>query len=111
MKLSEIKGERVFDVIAEVIDPIVSIAQDKEAAELFAPKQKPDDVTPWDFFLQRVRKSLPSLLRAHREVFVTIMAAVNDVTPEEYTENMTLATLLSDVVELVTDNEFTAFFG
>lgn len=111
MKLSEIKGERVFDVIAEVIDPIVSIAQDKEAAELFAPKEKPKDVEPWDFFLQRVRKSLPKLLKDHKDDFVTIMASVNNTTPKEYTKNMTLATLLSDVVELVTDREFVSFFG
>ena len=111
MKLSEIKGERVFDVIAEVIDPIVSIAQDKEAAELFAPKQKPKDMEPWDFFLQRVRKSLPKLLKDHRDDFVTIMAAVNDTTPKKYMDGMTLATLLNDVVELITDREFVSFFG
>ena len=111
MKLSEIKGERVFDVIAEVIDPIVSIAQDKEAAELFAPKEKPEDMEPWDFFLTRIKKSLPKLLRDHKEEFVTIMAAVNDTTPEKYKKNMTLATLLNDVVELVTDREFVSFFG
>lgn len=111
MKLSEIKGERVFDVLSEVIDPIVNIAQDKEAAALFAPKEKPKDMEPWDFFLSRVKGSLPKLLRDHKDDFVTIMAAVNDVTPAKYKKDMTLATLLGDVIELLTDREFVSFFG
>lgn len=30
MKLSDVKGDRVIDVIADVIEPISNIAQDKE---------------------------------------------------------------------------------
>lgn len=111
MKLSDIRGERVFDVVAEIIDPIVSIAQDKDAADLFAPREKPKDMEPWEFFLSRVKRSLPPLLRTHREDFVRIMAVINDVTPEEYKRELTLAKLFSDVTELVTDREFTSFFG
>lgn len=111
MKLSDIRGERVFDVVAEIIDPIVSIAQDKDAADLFAPREKPKDMEPWEFFLSRVKRSLPPLLKTHRDDFVRIMATVNDVTPEEYKSELTLAKLFSDVTELVTDKEFTSFFG
>ena len=112
MRLSDIRGERVFDVVADIIDPIASIAMDKDASELFAPKEeRPEGMTNWDFFLHRVRRSLPPLLRTHRSELVTIMAAVNDVDPDEYMENVTLATLFSDIIELVTDQEFSSFFG
>ena len=39
MKLSDIKGDRVFDVIADLIDPVASIAQDAQAAALFRPAE------------------------------------------------------------------------
>ena len=44
MKLSKIKGERVFDVIADIINPIANIAEDKEAAALFQRQKLPDGV-------------------------------------------------------------------
>ena len=111
MKLSEVRGERVFDVIAEVIDPIVSIAQDENAAELFQPKELPKGMTPWEFFLQRARKSLPALVRDHKGEMAQIMACINGVTVEEYMEGLTLPKFFADLTELLTDREFTSFFA
>lgn len=111
MKLSEIKGERVFDVLADVIDPIVSIAQDEDAAALFKPEALPEGMDPWDFFLQRVKRSLPPLMKAHKKDFITIMAALHGVTTKQYAKDVTMASLFADLVELVTDKEFASFFG
>lgn len=111
MRLSEIKGERVFDVVADIIDPIVSIAQDKDAADIFTPKELPEGMTPVEFFIERIKKSLPSLVRNHKEELTCIMAAVNDMTPEEYVKELTFPKLFADLTELVTDSEFTSFFG
>lgn len=111
MKLSDVKGERTFDVVADLIGPIVSIAKDKDAADLFQPKELPEGMTPWEFFLSRVEKSLPPLMKAHRNELVTIMATINGVTEEEYVKNVNLGSLFADLVELVTDKEFTSFFG
>ena len=111
MRLSDIKGERVFDVIADIIDPIVTIAEDKNAAELFQPKELPKGMTPWEFFLQRAKKSIPPLMKDHKAELCKIMATVNGVTVEEYLKDITLAKLLSDLTELLTDREFTSFFN
>ena len=35
MKLSDVKGERTIEVIAEIIDPIANIAEDEEASAMF----------------------------------------------------------------------------
>ena len=35
MKLSAIHGERVFDVIADIIEPIANIAGDEKASAMF----------------------------------------------------------------------------
>lgn len=111
MKLSDIRGERVFEVVADIIDPIVSIAEDKDAAELFKPKEKPEGMDNWSFFLSRLKTSLPSLMRAHKDELATIMAVMNDVSREEYVKDLTLIKLIADVTELVTDRSFSSFFG
>ena len=111
MKLSEIKGERVFDVIADVIDPIVSIAQDDDAAALFKPQPLPEGMEPWDFFLQRLRDNLPALVKAHKDELSLIMATLNEMTVDEYVENLTIPKLIGDLIDLVTDAEFVSFFN
>lgn len=111
MKLSEIRGERVFDVIADVIDPIVTIASDKEAAGLFKREKCPEGMEPWQFFLEKVRKSLPTLVKTHKKELVTILAAINDVDEEEYVKELSFPKLLADLIELVNDTEFVSFFA
>lgn len=111
MRLSEIKGERVFEVIADLVDPIAEIAMDKEASDLFKSEAKPEGMEPWDFFLSKLRKSLPKLVRSHKHELCQILATINDVTADEYMQGVTMMSLISDLTELLTDREFTAFFG
>lgn len=111
MKLSEIKGERVFDVIADIIDPITSIALDEEARKIFERKQCPEDMDGWEFFLSRLRESLPTLIRGHKRDLCVIMAAMEDKSVEEYVKEMTLPSLTANLVELLTDQEFSSFFA
>ena len=111
MRLSDVKGERVFDVIADIIDPIIVIASDEDSAKLFHRDPCPDGMEPWQFFLQKVRDSLPTLVRNHRGELVTILSAIKGVSAEEYVKDLTFANLLTDITELVTDAEFRSFFA
>ena len=45
MRLSDIKGERTLDVIAEIIEPIANIAEDEAAAELFRREKPPEGMS------------------------------------------------------------------
>ena len=110
MRLSDIKGERTLDVIADIIDPIANIAEDETAAELFARKKLPDGMTPKQFLLQRARKSVPALLKGHKADVIAILSAIEGTSPERYTGALNLAKLFKDCVELLTDEAFTAFF-
>lgn len=110
MKLSEIKGERVFDVIADVIEPIASIASDEDAAGLFKPGEIGEGMTPMQYFLGRVKASLPPLMKRHKTDLAAIMAAIEGTSTEQYLADVTLAKLLADLVELLNDDEFVAFF-
>ena len=110
MRLSDIKGERTLDVIADIIDPIANIAEDSAAAALFRREKLPEGETPKGFMLQRVRKHLPQLLKGHKGDIIAILAAIEGVSAAEYSEKLDLVKLTKDFTELLTDEAFTQLF-
>lgn len=110
MRLSDIKGERTLDVIADIIDPIANIAEDKKAVDLFTKKKLPKGMTVKQFLLKRARESVPALLKDHKADVIAILSTIEGVSPEVYTGELNLAKLFKDCVELLTDEAFTAFF-
>lgn len=111
MKLSDIKGDRVLDVIADIIDPIANMVQDKDVAAMFKREAVPDSMEARDFFAKRMCKGLPVLLKSHKADIIAIMAAIEGVTPEQYAASLDFPKLFTDVMELVTDNAFLNFLS
>ncbi len=110
MKLSNIKGERTFEVIVSIIDPIANLATDAEVSKLFRREKLPEGLTVKEFAVQRIKNGAPLILGAHRTDIIAILSAIEGISPEEYTEGLTFAKLISDFVELVTDETFTQLF-
>lgn len=111
MKLSDIKGDRVLDVIADIIDPIANMVQDKDVAAMFKREAVPDGMEAHDFFAKRMRKGLPVLLKSHKADIIAIMAAIEGVTPEQYAASLDFPKLFTDVMELVTDDALLDFLS
>lgn len=111
MKLSNIKGDRVLDVIADIIDPIANMVQDKDVAAMFKCEAVPDGMEASDFFAKRMCKGLPVLLKSHKADIIAIMAAIEGVTPEQYAASLDFPKLFTDVMELVTDDAFLNFLS
>lgn len=110
MKLSDIKEDRVFDVLADLIRPVANIAQDKAARRLFTKEAPPAGVSPRDFAVQKVVRCLPVLIRVHKHDLATILAVIKGVSVEEYLRTLNLAQLTVDVLELLNDEAFMSFF-
>lgn len=110
MRLSDIHGERVFDVIADVIDPIANIAQDEKASATFRREPLPEGMTAKQFATQRARKSLPELLKGHKGDIIAILAAIEGVSADDYKGALNLVKLTRDAVELLTDEAFVTLF-
>lgn len=110
MRLSDIKGERVFDVIADLIDPISNMAGDKEVSELFTRKKCPEGMDRREFAVKRLKQHLPVLLKTHKTDMVAILAAVEGVSYDEYKESLTLLKLMQDATELLNDELFRELF-
>ena len=111
MKLSNIKGEAVFEVIADCIEPISNIASDETVSKLFKREVLLEGEDPRKHAIKRLSASIPTLMRDHKQDLVAIMAALSCQTVEEYSENMTIVTLIADVGELISDPVFMGFFN
>ena len=110
MRLSDIKGDRVFDVIADIIDPIANIASDETASALFKREKLPEGMTAKAFLLERARKSVPALLKGHKSDIITVLATIEGVSADNYRASLTLAKLMQDTAELLTDEAFYELF-
>lgn len=111
MKLSEIKGDRCIDVIAEIIDPIATIAQNPAAKELFERRELPEGMEPVEFFMGRLKENLPALLKENKKEFIQILSAIEGTSVKEYSKNLNMAKLIRDVTDLITDTGFTSFLS
>ena len=110
MRLSDIQGERVFDVIADIIDPIANIAEDDAASAMFRREKLTEGMTAKEFVTQRARKALPALLKGHKGDIIAILASIEGVSAESYKGALNLVKLMRDATELLTDDAFTALF-
>ena len=110
MRLSDIKGERTLDVIADIIDPIANIAEDEAASNLFRKEKLPDGMTPKKFLLQRAKKAVPALLKGHKSDIISILSTIEGTTAEEYTVSLNLVKLTKDAIDLITDEAFMTLF-
>lgn len=112
MRLSEIRGERVFDVIADIIEPCCNIAQDEAASDLFdRSKERPEGMSAKDFALERVKKAMPALMRSHKDDIIAILSSIEGVDPNEYRESLTMPKLVQGVFEMLTDEDLLAFLS
>ena len=110
MRLSDIKGDRVFDVIADIIDPIANIASDETASALFKREKLPEGMTAKSFLLKRARMAVPALLKGHKSDIITVLSTIEGVSAEDYRASLTLAKLMKDTAELMTDEAFGELF-
>lgn len=110
MRLSDIKGERTLDVIADCIEPIANIAADPEAARLFKREKLPEGADANAYLIERMRKSVPPLIKGHKNDVITILASVEGISNKQYAETLNLPKLINDALELMTDKTFISLF-
>lgn len=96
MRLSDIKGEETFEVIADLLDPIADMGK-KEAIK------KADRRNRMGF--------VKVILKECRKEIIEILAILNKQDPEEYAKNLTLDVLFREVSDLMQDEVLMNLFG
>lgn len=94
MKLSEIKGDRAFDALADIIEPVSTIMTDQEVLDTYrgAPKME----------------LVKLLLKKHRKAITEIMAILDGVPVEEY--EVSVVSLPVKLLEILNDPELAKVF-
>ncbi|MBR4266488.1 MAG: hypothetical protein IKQ46_10590 [Bacteroidales bacterium] len=115
MKLSEIKGDRSIEVIADILEQVAIIAADPEAMKFFTEKPKVDKngnmLEPMEKWVaKRIGEKLPYLLKTHKKALYTIFATLEGVPVDKYIESVTIAKIIKSLVDLFTDESIAPLF-
>ena len=107
MKLSEIKGERSLDVIADVMEFVDKVGDDERFKQfLEAYKEANGDS---DAVRRAFCTKLPPLIRDYKDDLIAVLASASGVPKEEYAES---GNVIGDVMELLlSDTETLGFLG
>lgn len=95
MRLSDIKGERALEVLADIIDPITEIMSDPEVASMFRSGNK--------------MGAAQSILRLHGKSVLSVMATLDEEDPKTYAPS--LIDIPMKLIDLFNDPAFEAFFS
>lgn len=105
MKLSELKGERAIEVIADLIAPITNIAEDQKNLQLFH-AEKREGETDREAGVRDFKEKIPNLLKTHKKDVLDILCTLNDRKPEE----LSLMDIFAGAIELANDKDFQMLF-
>lgn len=83
MRLSDIKGEEALDMLADILEPLTEIAQDKEFTGNLG---------------RNTGKAIKHVLKEHKKAIITMLAVINREDVETYQPSLlTLPALLLDI--------------
>lgn len=95
MRLSEIKGEKALDTLADIIEPLGEILTDPEIQRINKAGEP------------RIKMIKPAI-KNHKKAVTTVLALLDGANPDNYEVNM--LTLPLKMMELLNDKEIQAVF-
>ena len=106
MKLSEIKGERAIEVIADLIEPIANIAVDENFKDVFKIKVGEGE-TAEEAVGKKLKSKIPYLLKEHKQEISQILGTLEGINPEE----LNILQIVKGVVEMANDKALLQLFS
>lgn len=106
MKLSDIKGSRAVDVIAELIQPLANIAGDRENIGALFKTAPVDGKTEAQSTAERLKENVPLLLKTHNADVLKILSVINDEDPD----SISVPKIITGILDLIGDEDFMALF-
>lgn len=99
MKLSEIKGDRALEVIADIMEPITNLISDPETKKALKNNGK-----------EPVVKILPKIIKTHKDDIYKMLAILDGVTVEEYAKSANMVKIINDFTDIVMDESIQSLF-
>lgn len=110
MRLSDIKGDRVFDVIADIMEPLANIVNDENVQKILTRDTVPEGESATKFAMNKFLACVPKFLKEHKHNIIKILSAISEKSEEEYTATLNFASLIKDFKELFQDEAFQELF-
>jgi len=111
MKLSEMSSNKAADVILQVMPDIEELMKDEELKEIIASRKvKSDGEDAYSLGKMFMIKIATYLLREKRSTVWNILAAMNDKTAEEISEQNVIA-LTGQIFEVLGDRQLISFLS
>ncbi len=98
MRLSDYKGEKALDVLANMLEPATEILADSEVANSVGRGEAPV-------------KAVKIAIKRHKRAVIELLAALNDIPADEYAEQVSLLTLPKQLLELMNDKDVQSLFS
>ena len=105
MKLSEIKGERAVEVIADLIEPIANIAHDYQNFRV-ADDYRKEGESDQEVAIRAFKEKIPDVMKTHKQDFLNILCTINDTSREE----LSVMDIITGVINLANDKDFMSLF-
>lgn len=106
MNLTEIKGEKAIEMIAELIEPVSAIANDAKVKEIFniVPEEgeKPEEAA-----MRVLTKKTPELMKHYAKEIAQILGILLEVKPEE----LSIAQIFKGLAEMIADKSLMQLFS
>lgn len=99
MKLSEIKGDRALEVIADIMEPLSNLISDPETKNALKGSSK-----------KPVIKILPKIIKTHKNDIYKMLSVLDGVSVKEYAENSNMMKIIQDFTDVVMDDSIQALF-
>lgn len=110
MRLSDIKGDRVFDVIADIMEPLANIINDKNVQRILTKDTVPEGEDATQFAMKKFLDCVPKFLKDHKHNIIKVLSSISGMNEVEYTESLNFASLIKDFKELFQDEAFQSLF-
>lgn len=106
MKLSEIKGERAIEVIADLIEPVTVIASGDAIKKVF-PIVPKEGETAEKAAMRSLKSEIPGIVKGNKAEIAQIIGILEGEEPEE----LSLAQIMKGLSEMITDKAFIQLFS
>ena len=111
MRLSEIKGPRCVSIMADVVELAGTILKNKAVVALIEGSTVPQGENRYLWFVNLVADNVPTLIRECGDDIIALLATIEDKTTDEYLEDATIPKIVSDIMDVLNDEELLPFLS
>lgn len=111
MKISDVKGERSYTILKDVVPYINEFSKNEYFKAIFNVDDLPkDDKERRTAIASKIIDNLPDLISSCKDGLTGYFALLEGITPEEYAAGVTAQKVFDGIIDMFNDDHFKIFF-